>query len=31
VIGAGCVVKGDIPDNTLVVQKKETEFIPLSR
>ena len=31
VIGAGCVVKGDIPDNTLVVQKKETEFISLSR
>ncbi len=30
VIGAGCVVKGNIPDNTLVVQKRETELISLS-
>ena len=31
VIAAGCIVKGNVPDNTLVVQKKETEFIPLSK
>lgn len=27
VIGAGCVVKGDVPDNTVLVQKRENEFI----
>ena len=29
VIGAGCVVKGDIPDNTLVTQDRELILTPL--
>lgn len=31
VIGAGCVVKGNIPDDTVLVQKRENELIPLRR
>lgn len=30
VIGAGCVVNGKIPDNTLVKAKRELEFIPIA-
>lgn len=29
VIGAGCVIKGNYPDNSIVVQKRETEIIPI--
>lgn len=27
VVGAGCVLKGDYPDNTIIVQKRETKEI----
>ena len=27
VIGAGCIIKGEFPDNTIILQKRETETI----
>ncbi len=31
VIGAGCVVTGDIPDNTVLVQKRENTYISIAQ
>lgn len=29
VIGAGCIVNGDVPDNTILVQKRENSFLKI--
>lgn len=29
VIGAGCIIKGEFPDNSIILQKRETEIIPI--
>ena len=28
IIGAGCIIKGDIPANSVVTQKRETQIRP---
>lgn len=31
VVGAGCVIKGEYPDNTIIVQRRETEILPIKK